>query len=131
MQANGSDAVFPTRTGRAFVDERGLVRFVCEPGAELDEADAIANTEAILAAAAGGRHPLIVDMRQIKSIDAQARRYHAEVSGQQFTRVALLVGSPLSRVIGNFFLGLNRSRQLLELFSDEAAAVAWLEESVE
>ncbi len=130
MQADSDDGVYPTRTGRAFVDEFGLVRLEHNPGAVLDEDAAIENTEAILAAAAGGRHPLIVDIRDVKSIDARARRYHAEVTGRHVTRVALLVGPPLSRVIGNFFLGLNQSQHPLELFSDEATAVAWLKESV-
>ena len=40
--------------------------------------------------------------------------------------IALLVGSPLSRVIGNFFVGLNRSTFPLRLFTSEEEAIAWL-----
>ena len=124
------DNVKRTATGMGFLDAHGIVRFECDHGAIIDEAAAITNTEAIIAAADGGRYPLIVDMRRVKSIDAGARRYHATVSGLHFTAVALLVESPLSVVIGNFFLGLNRPDYPLRLFKDEPAAIGWLKSSL-
>lgn len=120
------DQVVTTPTGRAFLDEHDVVRFVCDRGAVIDEAAAITNTDAIVEVAAGGDHALLVDIRDVEQIDAKARRYHATESGQYFTAVALLVDSPLSRVIGNFFLGLNRPAYPLQLFSDESAAIEWL-----
>jgi len=120
------DRVIETPTGRAFLDEHEVVRFVCDHGAVIDESAAVVNTDAIVAIAAGGTYPLVVDIRSVERIDAAARRYHATVSGLHFTAVALLVDSPLSRVIGNFFLGLNRPAYALQIFSDESAAIGWL-----
>jgi hypothetical protein len=40
--------------------------------------------------------------------------------------VALLVGSPVTRVIGNFFIGLNKPRWPVRLFRSESDALAWL-----
>ena len=41
--------------------------------------------------------------------------------------VALLVGSPLSRAIGNFYLGFNRPTVPTRIFNAEAAALEWLQ----
>jgi hypothetical protein len=40
--------------------------------------------------------------------------------------VALLVGSPMSRAIGNFFIGLNKPLIPTRLFVSEPEALAWL-----
>lgn len=45
--------------------------------------------------------------------------------------MALLIGSPVSRMIGNFFLGINRLRVPVRLFSDEAEALEWLKRYLE
>jgi hypothetical protein len=45
-----------------------------------------------------------------------------------FSATALIISSPLSRAIGNFFLGLNRTSMPTRLFTSEADALAWLSE---
>ena len=117
-----------TRTGTARLESDGILRFRCFPGAALTEDDARANVEACIAASEGRLRPCIVDMSQVLGIDRSARRYHSsyEHSGRHYLAIALLVGSPLSRVIGNFFVGLNRSTFPLRLFTSEEEAIAWL-----
>jgi hypothetical protein len=39
---------------------------------------------------------------------------------------ALLIGSPLTRAIGNFFMGLNKPLIPTRLFTSETEALAWL-----
>ena len=41
-------------------------------------------------------------------------------------RCAVLVGHPVSRVLGNFFLGISRPAYPTRLFTDPAAAIGWL-----
>jgi hypothetical protein len=41
---------------------------------------------------------------------------------------AIIIQSPLSRVIGNFFMGLNKPRVPARLFKSEKEAVKWLKE---
>jgi len=130
MQPGGNSHSTPT--GHAYLDDDGIVHFVCSPGAEVDEAAAKAQEEAVLLAADGGDYPLIVELDGIKSIDGRARRYHAHETGRSFSAVALVVGSPLSKVVGNFFLGLNRQVfPPLRLFDDMASAKAWLKRTAE
>jgi hypothetical protein len=44
--------------------------------------------------------------------------------------VALIVDTPLSRVLGNFFLAVNKPLYPTRLFDNEASALAWLQELV-
>jgi hypothetical protein len=69
----------------------------------------------------------VVDYRGIASQDRAARAWYASPNtGKHVCAVALLVGSPLSRIIGNFFMGLNKPPFPVRIFGDEAEALAWL-----
>jgi len=73
------------------------------------------------------RRPVFLDMRSIRSLDRGARLHYAsQQSADTSLAVGLLVGSPLSRAIGTFFLGLNKLPIPFRLFSSEAEALCWL-----
>jgi hypothetical protein len=75
----------------------------------------------------GTRHPVLVDLRPIRSMDKASRDYSASADHLEImSAVALVVGGPLSRAIGNFFLGLNIPPFPVKLFSDETKAREWL-----
>ncbi len=40
--------------------------------------------------------------------------------------VALIVDTPLSRILGTFFLSVNKPPYPVRMFDDEESAVAWL-----
>jgi hypothetical protein len=66
-------------------------------------------------------------MRGVRSQSRAARDYFAGPEAEKATlAVALLIGSPVSRVLANFFLRLRPQRIPTALFTDEAAAIAWL-----
>jgi hypothetical protein len=73
-------------------------------------------------------HPTLVVASNVKHVDREARAIFAEgpMNASISSRVALVVATPVSRVLGNFFLGLNKPRFPTKLFSTEADAVAWL-----
>ena len=90
-------------------------------------ADAVENVAAIGELSGGRRSRVLVDMRGVRSQSREARHYFAGEQAEQVTRaVALLIGSPVSRVLANFYLRLRRQRIPTALFNDEAAAVSWL-----
>ena len=100
-----------TRSATQRVDEHGMFHAVILPGVEQTLEDAQENVRACARIGGGRRRPLLVDMRQIKSQSREARDYYAgEGSAAQYTAVAILVGSPISRLIGNFFLGFKIGR---------------------
>lgn len=114
------------RTFRTWLGEDGIVRVVVAPNAEQTLADA---QEAVAASArvALGRRLLLIDMRAMKSLERAARDYYAgEQPARSFTAVALLVYSPVSRVIANFFMGLSRPLIPTRMFTDEKQALQWL-----
>ena len=73
--------------------------------------------------------PVLVHMGAIRRVTREARAFFASDDYTQLAaQSALLVSSPVSRVISNFFIGLNKPLYPLRLFTDEASAVAWLRE---
>ncbi len=67
-------------------------------------------------------------LRLIKSISREARMYYANERTASIQRAtALLVDSPVSRVIANFFLGLNRPLSPTRMFTHQTQAILWLQ----
>jgi hypothetical protein len=120
-------SVIETRTCFHEPDPRGFVRLTLRVGIDVDHRDAIEMVAATSEAAGGVLAPVLVDMRGIRSLSREARKYlvSAEVAART-SPIALLVGSPVSRVIGNFFLTLGPHQAPTSLFTDEDAAIAWL-----
>lgn len=96
-------------------------------GAEVDLADAHENL-AVTATLTGGRRlPVMVDLRGVRSQSAEARAHFAGPAATAVTRaVALVISSPLSRVVGNFFLGFNRPETPARIFTATGDAETWL-----
>jgi len=68
----------------------------------------------------------LVNLRDVKSIDRPAREFFM-VNDGNYCAVALVAGSPATRMLANFFLGLKRGRTPVKMFTAEADAVAWLQ----
>jgi hypothetical protein len=71
--------------------------------------------------------PALVMMQEVARVDREARAFFASEEIQRLSsQTALVVGSPVSRVIGSFFIGLNRLKYPCKVFEDTAVAVEWL-----
>jgi hypothetical protein len=109
------------------VTDGGVVRLdLAADGAEITTRDAEAAIDAVASLTAGVRSPLLVDVRSVGPMKRSARRVFAD--SNVASRVALLVGSPVSRMLASFGLGLDRPRHgiPLKVFEDEASARQWL-----
>ena len=70
---------------------------------------------------------VLIDMTSVTEISKEARDYFANERTASIQRAtALLIGSPVSRVIGNFFMGLNKPISPTRLFTDPEEAIQWL-----
>ncbi len=70
---------------------------------------------------------VLIDMTGVNEISKDARDYFANERTASIQRAtALLIGSPVSRVIGNFFMGLNKPVSPTRLFTDPQKAIRWL-----
>ncbi len=105
----------------------GIVRTVVKPGAEITIKEAIENTELVRSVSRDSIRPLLVDTRNIRSISKEARDHFA-MKGRKggVNSIAMLTSSSVSKIIGNFFLGLNKPTVPTRLFLQENEAVKWL-----
>ena len=117
------------RTQRIWLADDGIIHAKLKPHVEVDRADAEEAIRAISSLCQGTRRPVFVDMSDIKFMSREARTYFA---GPETAKVesaaALLIRSPLTKAIGNFFMGLNRPLFPTRLFTSEAEALTWLRE---
>ena len=114
--------------GTFWLGDDGIVRAVIPHGAEDTLEKAKASLQEIKKTCMGKRRPILVDLRYLKSASYEARCYWAgEETAKTVSAVALWVDSPVSKVLGNFYLGLNRSSAPTKLFNDEDKALQWLE----
>ena len=67
---------------------------------------------------------LLVNVGATQGMERESRSHFQNASNMKAT--ALLVSSPVSRVIANLFIGLNKPVYPTRLFTSEAEAVAWL-----
>ena len=75
----------------------------------------------------GKQCAVVVVMSNLLAQDAQTRRIYTEgIVAPLFYGVALVVGNPLSRAIGSFFMGLSRPQLETKMFDSVESAVDWL-----
>ena len=71
---------------------------------------------------------VLVDMREATRVNREARNYYANERTVSIQRAAaLLVSSPLSTTIANFFMGLNKPLTPTRMFTKADEAIAWLQ----
>lgn len=116
-----------TRTMWVRLDDEGViwVRHKPQVTLELEDARELLAAEARLLPA--GKHPILVDLRHVKSMTRECRRFLAGIEPAKIhTAGALVTHTPIGRALGNFFLGINKPRVPLRLFTVENEALGWL-----
>jgi hypothetical protein len=118
-----------TRVCRFELDSRGFVRATMMAGAEFTLPDAVEALAATARCAGRVPVPVLVDMRAVKSQTREAREHFgSEAVAPICAAVALLVGTPVSRVLGNFFMRRSEQPVPARLFTEESKAIEWLSE---
>jgi len=80
----------------------------------------------------GMKRLLFVDIREAKSTDLEGRKYYSRPElADHFIACAFIVNSPISRVIGSLFFGLNKPPFPIRLFTSDESVFEWLQEFVE
>jgi hypothetical protein len=115
-----------TRAAEISVEPDGLVLIRIKEGLDL-EAEHMREVLEARFALAPSAAPVLVDARRVRSMTREAQEISAAPDVRPFTaRLAVLVGSPVSVVLGNFFMVIVRPPYPTRLFRDEARARAWL-----
>jgi hypothetical protein len=111
---------------RMWLRPDGIVAMVFAPQVATDLAVARAAVEAMIQLTDGRRSPLLVDLHGSGPQDRSARSEFAR-RDDVVSAVALVVDTPLTRLLGNFFMSVNRPPYPIRLFDDEAPGIAWLQ----
>jgi hypothetical protein len=111
------------------MDDRGFIRTVVKPGSVIELKDAQENTEAVIRISGGSNFPILVNLTEIKYISKEARD-HFSMRGRKpnVICIAMVVNKPVSMIVGNFFLGLNKPTVPTKLFVSEKSAEKWIME---
>lgn len=115
---------FKTKAGEVWQDEDGIIRIKTFPNSQMNLDDAKEGSRFVDKLRKGKGSVIFIDMRETASMDRESRKYYSELESN--IAVALLVESPLSKIIGNFFVGLNKTSYPLKIFSSEEKALDWL-----
>lgn len=109
------------------LDPRGFILSRVESLAEINLEHARENTQTVRELSGDQVYPILVDIRKIRSISKEARDHFAMRDRKPgVLAIAMLVSSPLSRIIGNFFLGLNQPAVPTRMFTDRDTAERWI-----
>lgn len=107
--------------------EDGIVRTKIKSGSEVSVNEAKENSDAVNSLYTGQKFPLMIDSRGIKSMTRDARNQFSTKGRETHTKAfAIIIDSSLSRVIGNFFMGINKPAVPTRLFENEIEAEKWL-----
>ena len=124
--------VIETEVAKVWLGEDGIIRIVNLPGVEVTLENITEINRHLKKLSKGKKVPVFNDIRGVKSITREARLFASgEKSAQVSSAAALLIGSPLSKVIGNFFMGINKPPYPTKLFTSEKKALEWLEGFIE
>lgn len=105
----------------------GIIRTEAKPGVDIVLGYAIENSLVVNELCHGRKHPLLIDLKHLKSITPQARAYFSARDREtDICAFAFLIHSAFQRMVGNIFIQFNNPPLPTRLFTDEQAALAWL-----
>ncbi|MBP7808422.1 MAG: hypothetical protein KA163_03955 [Bacteroidia bacterium] len=110
-----------------WMGEDGIARTKVKPDIDITLNHALENTEVVTSFFKDKKFPILIDSRGIKSMSREAREHFSTRGRDSKTNsFGIVIKSPLSRVVGNFFLGINKPAVPTRLFDNEHDALEWL-----
>lgn len=123
--------VFEIKTAKIWLGEDGIVYIKILPKSEITLKDIKEQFKIASKLVNNKRVPFLIDSRGVKSIERGARKFIQEESEKIVTQLAILIGSYISRLIGNFFIGINKVPYPTKIFTLEDKAIQWLKRHIE
>lgn len=78
----------------------------------------------------GISYPACVFIKNIRSADKEVRKYFAKEGNVLIKAGAIIIESPLSEALGNFFIHISKPNVPARLFTDKKEAEKWLREFI-
>ena len=124
--------VVETRSYKMWLDENHITHEVFKNGVEITSDDVVEMLEIRKKLIKGRKGPILADIRHIKSVSKEARDFGNNEEGISITTAfGILIGAPISRMIGNLFIGVTKPPYPTRLFTEEDKAIEWLKGFVE
>ena len=118
--------IIETSTASFWLNDEGIIQAVIKKDAKLILKDAVENVE-IMERIGSPPRLLFVDIRLVKSVTKELRDYFASKEVSQILPVrAILVGSPVAKIMGDMFLRVMDPAFEAKIFIEESAAMEWL-----
>lgn len=76
----------------------------------------------------GVAYPCLFDITKVRQSTKEARDYMADEGNDLVLASAILVTSPMLRMMANFFISVNKPKNPTRMFTDIASALEWLEQ---
>lgn len=110
-----------------WMGEDGIARTKVKLNSEISLNHAIENSKAVNSLYVNKKFPILIDSRGIRSMTRDAREFFS-TRGRDTNTCAfgIIIKSPISRTVGNFFLGINKPAVPTRLFDNEENALEWL-----
>lgn len=116
-----------TKKVRFFYGPDKILRTECFPRTVMTLSDGIESTRISAEILEYVPQPLLCDLTNVIRMTHDCRKHFAsDEHAATFTKAALIVGNPVSRIIGNFFLGLNKPKKPTRIFNSIEDGINWL-----
>jgi len=118
-----------TSVAKVWIEADGIIRLHFKPTQQHSLNEAIQVVEAHNRLASGVPRGVIADIRHVTGgADRSAREYYvSSESARLKTGMAMLVSSPMQRMLGNIFFRINKPPYPSRMFSNEEDAIHWLQ----
>jgi len=117
-----------TSQGEVWMDEDGVLYQDYPPGTEINIEDSLGELSIYRSTYCKEvKRPIIVDLSNIKRVSKESRdMYSSEEMGDTISAAALIVSNPVSRILGNFYMGISKTRMPVRMFASSSDAKDWL-----
>jgi hypothetical protein len=126
MIAPDGTKVIRGSTCTIWLSAEGILCFNVDDGSTETLATAEANCSAAQDLVGPGVRHVLVDMSGVRAISREAREAYSDDRLVRSSAAAIIVGSNISRVLANFFIGFNKAKFPRRVFTNETEALKWL-----
>src|SRR3982751_2659171 len=99
--------------------ENDVMFFIYKPGVKVNQMVAEQVVKDRVKLQGGVSYPVFVDMRGIKDSDKAGRDYLAKEGSELVTAVAAMIDSPVTKIMLNFYLNINKPLTPTRMFTDQ------------
>ncbi len=117
-----------TSQGEVWMDEDGVLYQDYPPGTEIKIEDSLGELSIYRSTFCKEvRRPIVVDISNIKKVSKESRDiYSSAEMGDTISAAALIVSNPVSRILGNFYMGISKTKMPVRMFASSSDAKDWL-----